>query len=87
MAMSGTAVRGFDAWSLLDVALIFGLSFGIYKKSRVCAVLMLAYFIVSKIVLMLEAGKPSGLLVALIFAYFYVQGIRGTVAFHKLQVR
>lgn len=85
IAMSGTAALGFDAWSLLDVAVIFGLAFGIYKKSRVCAVLMLAYFILSKIILMMEAGKPSGLLVALIFAYYYVQGIRGTFAFHKLK--
>lgn len=85
LAMSGTQALGFTAWSLLDVALIFGLAFGIYKKSRTCAVLMLAYFVLSKIILMMEAGKPSGLLVALIFGYFYVQGILGTFAFHKFK--
>lgn len=85
LAMAGTQALGFTAWSLLDVALIFGLTFGIYKQSRVCAVLMLAYFVLSKIILMMEAGKPSGLLVALIFGYFYVQGILGTFAFHKFK--
>jgi hypothetical protein len=33
-----------DASGLIDVCLIFGLSFGIYKKSRVAAVIMLVYF-------------------------------------------
>src|SRR3546814_16318433 len=46
--MSGTEMLGFSAWELFDVALILGLAFGIYKKSRTCAVLMLAYFIVAK---------------------------------------
>src|SRR3546814_18215970 len=48
LAMSGTEMLGFSAWELFDVALILGLAFGIYKKSRTCAVLMLAYFIVAK---------------------------------------
>jgi len=33
-----------DASGLIDVCLIFGLSFGIYKKSRVAAVIILVYF-------------------------------------------
>lgn len=87
IAMSGTEALGFSVWSLGDVAFILGLTYGIYRKSRVCAVLMLAYFVLSKIILMLEAGKPSGLLVALIFGYFYAQGIVGTFAFHKFKAR
>lgn len=85
VAMSGTDMLGFDAWSLLDVALIFGLAFGIYKKSRACAVLMLLYFVASKILLMVEAGKPSGLLMALIFAYCFWQGVAGTFAYHRFK--
>lgn len=34
----------------IDVLLIFGLTWGIYKKSRICAVIMFIYFILSKIV-------------------------------------
>ena len=83
IAMSGTELLGFDAWSFIDVALIFGLAFGIYKKSRTCAVVMLAYFVLSKIVLMIEAGKPSGLLMAFVFGYYFWQGVQGTFAYHK----
>jgi hypothetical protein len=86
-AMSGNAMLGFTAWSLLDTGLIFGLAFGIYKKGRACAVLMLVYFVASKIILMIEAGKPSGLLVALIFGYYFWQGVVGTFAYQKLKAQ
>ena len=85
IAMSGTEILGFSAWELLDVALILGMAFGIYKKSRTCAVLMFLYFIASKILIMAETCKPTGILVALLFAYFYWQGISGTFAYHKLK--
>lgn len=42
IAMNGSQILGFSIWNLSDVALIFGLTFGIYKKSRACAVAMLA---------------------------------------------
>ena len=49
IAMNGDQLMGFSVWNLSDVVLIFGLTFGIYKKSRTCAVVMLAYFLLSKI--------------------------------------
>ena len=85
IAMSGTEILGFSAWELFDVALILGLAFGIYKKSRTCAVLMLIYFIASKVLIMAETGKPTGIPMALVFAYFFWQGVSGTFAYHKLK--
>ncbi len=82
--MSGTELRGFSVWNLTDVALILGLAFGIYKKSRICAVLMFIYFIASKIILMVESGAPNGIIMAIVFGYFYWQGISGTFAYHKI---
>jgi serine/threonine-protein kinase len=87
IAMSGTEVLGFSAWELIDVALVLGLAFGIYKKSRTCAVLMLIYFIISKIIIMAETGKPTGIPMALVFGYFFWQGVSGTFAYHKLKAR
>ncbi|HEY0505269.1 MAG TPA: hypothetical protein VGD42_17440 [Lysobacter sp.] len=85
VAISGTSILGFTAWELLDVALVFGLAFGIYKKSRICAVLMLGYFVMAKIFIMIEAGAPRGLLLAIVFAYFFFQGAAGTFEYHKLR--
>ncbi|MYN02925.1 hypothetical protein GTP41_12520 [Pseudoduganella sp. DS3] len=84
LAISGTKAAGFNAWNFIDVVLIFGLAFGIYKKSRACAVLMLVYFVVSKILIAIETGSVSGTVLAIIFIYYYAQGIAGTFAYHKL---
>lgn len=84
IAMSGTAILGLDAWSLFDVGLIFGLSYGIYRKSRACAVLMLLYFIASKILIIVQTGQPNGVVMALVFAYCFWQGVAGTYAYRKL---
>jgi hypothetical protein len=84
IAMSGTSILGMSAYQLIDVAVILGLTFGIYKKSRVCAVLMLGYFAFAKYVLISEGhAGGSSLFMSLIFFYFYVQGVIGTFAYHK----
>jgi hypothetical protein len=83
LAMTGTTVLGFAAWELIDVACICGLTFGIYKKNRICAILMLICFIIAKILLMIEAGKPTGVVVALAFIYYYPMGVVGTFQYHR----
>ena len=83
VAMSGYSFMGFSALNLLDVALIFGLTFGIYRKSRVCAVIMLIYFVGSKIYLWMDTGKLSGLPLALLFGYYFFQGMLGTFTYHS----
>ncbi|HEX7889609.1 MAG TPA: hypothetical protein VF522_09645 [Ramlibacter sp.] len=84
LAIAGTSIAGFDAWNMVDVLLVGGLTWGIYRKSRFAAVAMLAYFVISKALMFAEGGKPAGVVWALIFFYLYVQGIRGTFQYHKL---
>jgi lysylphosphatidylglycerol synthetase-like protein (DUF2156 family) len=83
MAVLRTAPMFFSAWELIDVVLILGLAFGIYKKSRSCAVLMFVYFVVSSILGLVEPGGGSSFLLLLVFGYFYWQGVSGTFAYHK----
>ncbi len=83
LAISGKVYLGFSEWEFFDVALLLGLAFGIYKKNRVCAVLMCLYFIAAKIVIFYETGHVSGILMGSLFIYFYVQGARATFAYHK----
>lgn len=82
-SLYGTTIQGFDAWNFVDVALALSLSFGIYKRSRAAAVTMLAYFVISKIVIIVDTGTASGIFVALVFLYFYWQGVVGTFAYHR----
>ena len=87
IAASGStmvAELGVDWWSLIDVVAIFGLSLGIYKKSRVCALLMFIYFVGSKIILWATMGNVGGVPLAILFGYFFFQGIRATFAYHSL---
>jgi serine/threonine-protein kinase len=83
-AIAGNSVGGADVWWLTDVALIAGLTFGIYRKSRACAVLMFVYFLISKGVQFAGGNIPVfGVLLAIFFLVFYFQGIQGTFAYRK----
>src|SRR5262249_46833014 len=83
-AIFGHSILGFSAWELIDAAFIFGMAFGIYKKSRTCAVLMLIYFIGAKILLMTQAGTTNGIVLALVFLYYFAMGVKGTFDYHRI---
>ena len=84
IALSGdSAGNTDDAWNFVDVALIAGLAFGIYKRSRTAATLMLAYFVLSKVLIMIDTGKPSGLVLGLLFAIFYFRAMTATFRYHR----
>ena len=70
---------------LVDVAFILGMAFGISRKSRVCAVLMLVYFAFSKYLIIRASGQVGGVWLGLVFLYFYAQGVVGTFEYHKLR--
>ncbi|MFK5856211.1 MAG: hypothetical protein QM503_08785 [Bacteroidota bacterium] len=77
---------GFDTWTLLDVALIAGLTYGIYRKNRYCALGLLIYFIVSKFAMAASTGQFPGGFISLLFAYFFFQGTRATFQIHKHKI-
>lgn len=72
-----------DPMLMFDVVLLLVLAFFIYKKSRVASVVILLYFILSKIFLFLETGKIQGVFVSVLFIYFYARAAWGSFVFHK----
>jgi hypothetical protein len=84
LILSLANIGGLNSFNLIDVAIAYGLSYGIYRKSRVCAVLLFAYFVLSKLE-QISTGNFTGWPIALIFAYCFFLGIWGTFTFHKLQ--
>lgn len=74
-----------DAVNYIDVALILLLSFGMYRKSRVASIVMVVYFVVAKIILATETGSYSGIVVSLIFIYFFARAVQGAFVYHKLE--
>ncbi len=72
-----------DPWLLVDVVLIVVLGIFIFRKSRVAATLMVIYFVGSKLLMWAEMGEPKGLLVTMLFLFFYVTAMRGTYIWHS----
>lgn len=81
--VSHSGANMFGAWNLLDVALIALLAFGIYRRSRIASTLMLIYFVISKILIMKQVGRPDGIVLALVFVIFYFRAVLGTFRYHR----
>lgn len=84
MAMAGVSFGGINPWMIIDAIFIFGMAYGIAKKSRVCAIIMLVYWILAKIVTIMGEGPSGGIVVAIMFAYFFFNGVVGTFTYHQL---
>ena len=79
----GSMENIFNLWALIDVGLIYGLAFGIYKKSRTCATIMFIYFLLSKIWIISQTGKPSGIIISILFLVLYFQAMTATFQYHN----
>lgn len=74
-----------DPSNFIDIAVIFACAYGVYKKSRAAAIILLLYFILSKLIIGIETGKASGIGMAIVFLYFYGKAIQGSFVFHKIE--
>ncbi|VAV96830.1 hypothetical protein MNBD_ALPHA01-796 [hydrothermal vent metagenome] len=74
-----------DPWIIIDVVIIFTCAYGMYKQSRSAALVMLIYFIFAKIFITIETGNFSGLIVGLLFSYFFARATYGAFIFHKIE--
>ena len=84
ISMSGTDIPGLDAFSFIDVFLMVIFTFGTYKKSRTCAILMLLLFSVNRLIVWFDSGNTISPL-ALVFLWFYTMGVVGTFQFHRFK--
>jgi len=69
--------------SLLDVVLVLGLGYGVRRQSRVCAVLLLTYWVIAKgeQMIQLHTGLRGD---AVLIGFIFFVGARGTFRIHKL---
>ena len=77
------ASGGYEAAWFLDPALILLLAYGLYRRSRACAVLLLAYVVVELWLSFHATGRPSGVGVALLLEVSFLTGLRGTLLYHR----
>jgi serine/threonine-protein kinase len=74
---------GYEAAWFIDPALILLLAYGLYRRSRVCAALLLVYVVVELWLAFHAAGRPTGLGVALLLEVSFLTGLRGTLLYHR----
>jgi hypothetical protein len=72
-----------EALWLLDPTLILLLAYGLYRRSRVCAVLLLAYVVVELWFAYHTRPVAAGVGPAMLLGLAFVAGIRGTFAYHR----
>ena len=77
--------QGVDVWNLADAAIVFGLAFGMYKKSRVCAVFLLLYYLYNRYLLWIDFQdiKLFINITVILFSAGYILGLIGTFRYHR----
>lgn len=72
--------------SLIDVGIVAGLSFGIYRKSRVSAIMLFCYFVYAKIYFFFiePLYASAGLITGAIFIYLFFQGVIGCFQYSRI---
>ncbi len=77
---------GLNLYRLVDVVLLLGLAFGVYKKSRVCAVILFVCFTLNQLYLVSSGmSNGGGIIVGIAFGRWFFQGIIGTIDYHKIK--
>lgn len=73
--------------NFIDAAILFALAGGIYRKSRICAILALGYYLINQVVRirLLHGAVPVGSLLGgvSIFVALYTLSVVGTFAWHR----
>ena len=72
---------------LVDILIVFGLSYGIYRNSRASAIIILIIFSLEKIFQIFTLPPPSNvfsILGLIVFDIFFIRSVIGTVNFHRI---
>ena len=72
-----------SAWDLIDLAILYVLAYGVYRHSRVAAVLLLGMFIGSEIRKAFFLGLQLDNLRVVIVSLIYGLGVMGAFRYHS----
>ena len=75
----------FFGFVAVDALFVAALSFGVYRKSRVAAILLLVYYLLGRIGFYLEGGNLGGVFLQIIFLIFFYQAAQATLKWHRLE--
>lgn len=73
-----------DPWLLLDVAVMLGLAWGVHRRSRTAAVLLLLTFVAARFALAVDTGRVPFPVLSLVLVWFFARAIQGAFVHHRL---
>jgi hypothetical protein len=89
IVFSSAESRGAVVVPLANVAILFALSYGVWRKNRICAVLLAGYFVfliaVMTVSWVQSKTVPLGILLYFVAMALCLNGARGTFAYHKIK--
>ena len=81
---SGTAIVGINGWALVDAVAFAVLGIFLRRFSRTAALIALVLYILERVAMMADSPSPAGIPLAIIFVLFFLGGVRGAFAYHRL---
>ena len=73
-----------DPAFVIDIVLVLVCAYGMYRKSRTAALLMFFYYLIDRIIIAIETEVSIGVIVTIVFLYFFGRAIQGAFVYHKL---
>lgn len=74
----------FNEWNFIDITILFGLSYGVFRKNKIAAILLLLFSIVPKVIAFFATGDLKALTGGAIFIYFFVEALRGILDYESI---
>jgi hypothetical protein len=88
LAIAGVKLFPIDGSALLDAALFGGIAFGLSRCSRFAGVAGFVLFLIERIYMIAKAGfVPGALIFGVVLLMGFFNGMRGALAYNKLQTR
>ncbi len=84
LSLFGISLFGIHAWIFADVLFLCALGYGLFRRSRTCAITMLIYYLVGSALMFRQIGL-IGVLLRAVFIYFFGTGISGSFKYHRLK--
>jgi len=84
LAILGHPVAGVDALAFVEVVIFGVLAIGIWRMSRVAALLALILFVLEKIWAFQDGQRPAGVIVAIVIIFGFLNAVRATFRYRQL---
>lgn len=69
---------------MIEFILFIALFYGMYKQSRICAIILFLISVIKDILLIMKGTNLLGLIIGLLFTCFFAYCVYGTFVYHKI---